>query len=181
MSRELLKSSVRDQFDRNVRHYLQGGPMDDRALLDLIVRLAKPKASDRLLDVACGAGLLVAGFAGAVASAAGVDLSEAMLVEARKNALGLGLVNTRFQQGDGEALPFTDESFDIVTCKLALHYFPDPVHAIGEMWRVARKGATIVLVDRVSSEDSLKQAYLNRIEKLRTPSKVKVYATSEIS
>lgn len=175
-----VKSSVREQFDRNVGHYLHASPMADRELLQTIVGLADPGPGDRTLDVACGAGFLVCAFARQVQYAVGVDLSDAMLTEARKNAGSLGLANTRFQSADAEALPFDNGSFDLISCKLAFHYFPDPERAIGEMKRVVKKGGRLVLVDRVSSEDREKQAYHNRIELLRTPTKVKVYAASEI-
>jgi len=180
MRLESIKSTVQDQFNQNVHHYLHGSPMDDHELLSLIVRLAEPKADHHLLDVACGAGFLVAEFARVVRSVTGVDLSEAMLAEARKKADRLGLGNASFELADVEALPYADESFDIVSCKLALHYFPNPSRAVGEMVRVARKGGRVVLIDRVSSENRHAQAYHNVIEKLRTPAKVKVYSLSEI-
>ncbi len=180
MSLEAIKSAVQDQFNQNVHHYLHGSPMDDHELLSLIVRLAEPKDDYHLLDVACGAGFLAAEFARVVSSVTGVDLSEAMLAEARNNAHQLGFGNISFELADVEALPYADETFDIVSCKLALHYFPNPSRAIGEMVRVARKGGRVVLVDRVSSENRHTQAYHNVIEKLRTPAKVKVYSPSEI-
>ncbi|MBI1921026.1 MAG: class I SAM-dependent methyltransferase [Geobacter sp.] len=177
---ETMKSTVQEQFNRCARHYLENSPMADRVLLELIVRLAKARPEDHTLDVACGAGFLVNEFAPVVRTAVGVDLSPAMLAAARNAAIVLGLANTGFELADGEELPFPDESFDIVTCKLALHYFPDPGRAIGEMKRVAKSGARLVLIDRVASKDGEKQEYHNRIEKLRTPSKVKVYSPTEI-
>jgi ubiquinone/menaquinone biosynthesis C-methylase UbiE len=180
MALESVKAAIRDQFNQCAHHYLASSPMADQALLSLIVRLAGPGPADHVLDVACGAGFLVREFARYAERAAGIDLSAAMLHEAEKASLALGLTNTAFQLSDGESLPFGDATFDIVSCKLALHYFPHPGQAIGEMRRVARKGARIVLVDRVSSENRDEQAYHNRIEKLRTPSKVRVYSTSEI-
>lgn len=180
MSHESLKTSVQDQFNRCAQFYLKGSLMDDQELLNLIVRLVKPQADDQALDVACGAGFLVCKLANSVRRAVGVDLSTVMLSEAGKYALSLGLANTNFQLSDGESLPYADETFDIVSCKLALHYFPNPGRVIGEMKRVAKNGASLVLIDRISSENIQKQEYHNRIEKLRTPSKIKVYSPSEI-
>ncbi len=103
-----------------------------------------------------------------------------MLAEAEKEAQRQGLANTVFHQSDSESLPFADKLFDIVTCKLALHYFPNPNRAVGEMKRVAKSGGRLILIDRVAAEDRQTREFHNRIEKLRTPSKVRVYAPSEI-
>lgn len=174
------KRFIRKQFDLNARHYLQNGPMGDSKLLDRMVQLADPAQTDKVLDVACGAGLLVAAFARSVRSVVGVDLSSVMLCEAEKLSVNLRLTNTEYFLGDCEALEFSDETFDVVTCKLALHYFHDPKGAIAEMKRVTRWGGRIVLADRISSEHLQQQEFHNQVEKLRTPSKTKVYSRSEI-
>lgn len=174
------KRSIQEQFDQQAQHYLQNSPMGDAALLQRIVQLADPAPAAQVLDVACGAGLLVTSFAATARKVFGVDLSRAMLVEAEKRSAALGQRNTDYRLGDGEALPYADQTFDIVSCKLAFHYFHDPQRAIAEMQRVTRRGGRIVLVDRVSAENRQQQKFHNQIEKLRTPSKTKVYARSEI-
>lgn len=180
MNTNTAKSSIREQFNQHVQHYLQNGPMGDSELLNRVVQLADPSPSACVLDVACGAGLLAIAFANSVNKVVGVDLSDAMLAEAQKKAARYNLVNISFQYGDSEAIPFANETFDIVTCKLALHYFQNPDKAMSEIKRVTKSGGRIVLVDRISSENQRQQEYHNQIEKLRTPSKKKVYAPSEI-
>jgi len=103
-----------------------------------------------------------------------------MLHEAHTRAQTLGHHNTAFCQADAEALPFRPGACDLVTCKLAFHYFPHPQVALGEMIRVATPEARVVLIDRVSSEDAEQRAYQNRLEKLRTPSKTYVYSESQL-
>jgi ubiquinone/menaquinone biosynthesis C-methylase UbiE len=175
-----LSHAVQHQFDSCAHHYLGTSPMADKGLLDLIVQLARPEPGDTSLDVACGAGFLVSAFARLVERSEGVDLSSVMLREAENHAGSLGLDNASFRQADSASLPFEDRIFDIVTCKLALHYFPDPGRSIKEMKRVLKQDGRIVLIDRVSTENRPQQEYHNLIEKLRTPSKVKVYSPIEI-
>jgi ubiquinone/menaquinone biosynthesis C-methylase UbiE len=103
-----------------------------------------------------------------------------MLHEARALARTLGRQNIAFCQADAEALPFGTERCDLVTCKLAFHYFPHPQVALAEMVRVATRAARLVLVDRVSPEDLEQRAYQNRLERLRTPSKTYVYSESQL-
>lgn len=103
-----------------------------------------------------------------------------MLHEAHARAQTLGRHNTAFCQADAEALPFGPDACDLVTCKLAFHYFPRPQVALAEMVRVTTHEARVVLIDRVSPEDPERRAYRNRLEKLRTPGKTYVYSESQL-
>ena len=98
----------------------------------------------RVLDVACGTGIVARTAAGLVAptgSVVGVDLNEAMLTVARRVSPSL-----EFRRGDAAALPFPDESFDTALCQLALMFFPDPGAAVGEMARVVRPGGSVAIL-----------------------------------
>jgi SAM-dependent methyltransferase len=103
-----------------------------------------------------------------------------MVSEAHELARTRGHDNTAFCQADTEALPFRDAVCDLVTNKLAFHYFPHPTVALAEMARVATPEARVVLIDRVSPEDPEQRAYQNRLEKLRTPSKTYVDSASQL-
>jgi ubiquinone/menaquinone biosynthesis C-methylase UbiE len=103
-----------------------------------------------------------------------------MVREAHTLARTLNHHNTAFCQADAEALPFRHDVCDLITSKLAFHYFPHPQVALAEMARVATRAARLILIDRVSPEDSEPRAYQNRLEKLRTPSKTYVYSESQL-
>jgi ubiquinone/menaquinone biosynthesis C-methylase UbiE len=171
---------VRDQFDRQVGHYLASSAMADRDMIRAIVTAAPIGPGQRVLDVACGAGFLLRAYRDAGAEVFGVDLSEAMLREAGKT-LGRPAAPDRLVQADAARLPFDAERFDLVTCKLAFHYFPDPRGAIREMVRTCRRSGRLVLIDRVACDDPEQGAAQNRLEKLRTPNKVRVYAEEELA
>src|SRR5882724_10425053 len=103
-----------------------------------------------------------------------------MVLEADTLARTRGHHNTAFCQADVETLPFRNNVCDLITSKLAFHYFPHSQVALGEMVRVATPEARVVLIDRVSPEDQEQRAYQNRLEKLRTPSKTYVYSESQL-
>ena len=103
-----------------------------------------------------------------------------MVREADTLARTLGHHNATFCQADAETLPFHHDMCDLITSKLAFHYFPHPKVALAEMVRVAAREARVVLIDRVSAEDPEQRAYQNRLEKLRTPSKTYVYSESQL-
>lgn len=103
-----------------------------------------------------------------------------MLMEAKTLARSLHLDNIALCQGDAEALPVSAETCDLLTCKLAFHYFPHPQVALQEMRRVTTRTGRVVLIDRVGAEDETKRAYQNQVETLRTPAKTYVYSASQL-
>lgn len=84
----------------------------------------------------------------------GLDFSPAMLALARTRAAELGR-GIDLREGDAQALPFPDESFDTVVCTLGLCGFPDERAAIAEMHRVLRPQGTLLLLDHVGSHHRL--------------------------
>jgi ubiquinone/menaquinone biosynthesis C-methylase UbiE len=104
----------------------------------------------RLLDVACGTGVVARTAADRVGTdqVVGVDLNEAMLIVARRTAPGI-----EWRQGDVTELPFPDASFDAVTCQMALMFVPDVERAFTEMARVARPGGRVAVVVPAALDD----------------------------
>lgn len=101
------------------------------------------KRGQRVLDVACGTGVVartVADRLGGSGSVVGVDINEGMLAVARRVRPEL-----EWRHGDAADLPFPDGSFDVVLCQAALMFFPDPVRALREMARVLEPGGTLGL------------------------------------
>jgi SAM-dependent methyltransferase len=89
----------------------------------------------RLLEVACGAGHVSAAAAARGAIALGMDFVAGMVTEAQQRHPGI-----EFRQGDAEALPFADESFDAIVCSFGIHHFGHPERAIAEAYRVLVPG-----------------------------------------
>jgi demethylmenaquinone methyltransferase / 2-methoxy-6-polyprenyl-1,4-benzoquinol methylase len=106
----------------------------------------------RALDICCGTGDLAFGMARRGASVVGLDFSDRMLqvAEARRRR-DLGVANEdpnpRFIQGDAQALPFPDNSFDAVTVGYGLRNLADWKTGLREMWRVAAPAGRVVVLD----------------------------------
>ncbi len=173
-----IKQSAIKQFGRQAEAYAKGNIFVDVVHLQEVVKRSGVKKNHRVLDIATGAGFLPLEFAKNADIVMGCDLTRNMLLKAREKEKTSGLENTGFLLSDVEALPFPDESFDIVSCRFAFHHFPNPEKALVEMKRVCRK--RIVIVDGVSSEDRDKSLFHNSIEKMRDTSHVRIYALSEI-
>ena len=106
-----------------------------------LLRAAKVAPNMRVLDVATGTGLAAeAALAtvGATGHVTAADLSPAMIETARRR-LG-NAPNASLAVEDGQALSFSDETFDAVTCSLGLMFFPDPSRGVAEFRRVLRSG-----------------------------------------
>jgi len=107
------------------------------------------QASGDVLEVAIGTGRNLALYPRSV-RLTGLDLSPAMLDIARARAAALG-IEVDLREGDAQALPFGDESFDAVVCTLGLCGIPDHRAAIAEMHRVLRPGGKLLLLDHIGS------------------------------
>jgi SAM-dependent methyltransferase len=101
-----------------------------------IAEAAGVEPNQRVLDVACGTGVLARAVAERVkpgGTATGLDINEGMLAVARRKAPAI-----EWRHGAAEALPFDDAAFDVVVSQFGLMFFQDRAQAIGEMLRVLR-------------------------------------------
>jgi demethylmenaquinone methyltransferase/2-methoxy-6-polyprenyl-1,4-benzoquinol methylase len=134
------------------------------------LRLANIQEGQRVLDVACGTGRGTAGLAQAVGSTGKVDaldLSEAMLGQARAKLANMGLKErVHFKQGDARALPYPDESFDLVYNGYMFDLIPLDgfLPILQEMKRVLKPGGKLVLVN-MSKPDERKTFFEKVYEK----------------
>lgn len=102
--------------------------------------------SKTVLDAGCGTGIFSIIFANkGAASVTGIDISRGSLETARQLSNKFGLTNTKFEQKDMLALPYENESFDIVWAWGTVHHTTDPLGAVDELIRVLRKGGSLLL------------------------------------
>jgi ubiquinone/menaquinone biosynthesis C-methylase UbiE len=135
----------------------------------------------KLLDVACGPGVVTAALAPTATSIVAFDATDAMLEKAKRRCAQAGLTNVDFKSGDAEKLPFENAQFDGVVTRLAIHHFAEPQRALNEMFRVLHPGGVAVTVDVVSSEDTEESRLHNAIERLRDHSHVRMLPASELT
>jgi demethylmenaquinone methyltransferase/2-methoxy-6-polyprenyl-1,4-benzoquinol methylase len=134
------------------------------------LRLANVQAAQRVLDVACGTGRGTIGLAQAVGTAGKVDaldLSEAMLEQARTKTAQLGLSSrVHFKQGNARDLPYPDNTFDLVYNGYMFDLIPLDgfLPILNEMGRVLKPGGKLVLVN-MSKPDERKTFFEKIYEK----------------
>lgn len=135
---------------------------------------------DRLLDVAAGTGHAARSLAGRVGIAVAIDLTLEMLKAGKAAAEQQGLANVIFVRGDALALPFLDQSFDVVISRFASHHIKHPDVQLAEMARCLRPGGRLALADIVGDEDPQVAATQDRLERMRDPSHTRTLPISEI-
>src|SRR6266496_3702572 len=108
------QQSILDQFTRQAIPFSTAPSIKDEMALNLLIDASGAGPDDTVLDVACGGGIVVCGFARVVKHATGIDLTPAMLERARKLQQEKGLTNVSWKLGDVLPLPFPDASFSIV-------------------------------------------------------------------
>jgi len=139
----------RRYWDRHAAAYDRQMQFAERHFLDGSRAWVCSQAAGRTLEVAIGTGLNLP-FYPAEIELAGVDLSPAMLAQARRRAAKLGRA-IDLREADALALPFPDASFDTVVCTFGLCAVPDDGRAVAEAVRVLRPGGLLLLADHIVS------------------------------
>lgn len=126
------------EYDRRWSFYI------DASVRETVKRL-EVRSGDRLLDVACGTGVLLGEIAERFPDVrlSGVDLSAEMLAMAR-NRIGAG---ADLQAAPADRLPYASESFDVVVSTNAFHYFRKPDEVVAEFARVLKPEGRVVISD----------------------------------
>jgi SAM-dependent methyltransferase len=109
-----------------------------RPYVDALLDAAAVGSGMRLLDIACGPGLVASSAVARGAMATGMDFSPAMLAVARQRNAAI-----RFDEGDAESLSYGDGTFDAVVSNFGIHHVPRPALALGQAHRVLRGGGRV--------------------------------------
>lgn len=112
-----------------------------------LLEAARLQAGERVLDVACGTGIIArhaAELVGPTGSVTGVDVAPDM-IDVAKSAPNPDGAHIEWHVSDAATLPLADESFDVVLCQMGLMFMPDQATVLAEMRRVLAPGGRLVL------------------------------------
>jgi ubiquinone/menaquinone biosynthesis C-methylase UbiE len=158
--------TIIEQFSQQAVPFAQKPGHSDS--IQVLIEMSGVSGRDQVLDVACGPGLVACAFAPHARQVTGIDITPAMIEQARRLQGEKQLKNLAWQVGDVLPLPFPEASFSVVLTRYSLHHFLHPEVVLAEMVRVCRPGGRVLVADVVLSPEKA-QAY-NRMEKLRDPS-----------
>ncbi|MHB1709256.1 MAG: class I SAM-dependent methyltransferase [Thermoplasmataceae archaeon] len=157
---------VSEFFGKNAEKYAKSLSHAKGEDLSILVSNLPLKKEMSAVDIAAGTGFTSIALADHVSVIAVFDKTLEMLEEAKKLFEGNGKNNAVFVKGDVDALPFLNESFDIVTCRRAAHHFHNKIQFLSEANRVMRKNGYLGLVDMVSPENDDMDLF-NNLERFR--------------
>ena len=141
MDPRLQRRVQRYGWDKAVGRYEESWKAQLEPAQTRMLEVVKLRPGERVLDIACGTGLVTLRAASAVApdgKIVGTDISEEMVTTARE--ISLAVANVSYERGEAEKIAFDDESFDVVLCGLGMMYVPVPQEALSEFRRVLRPG-----------------------------------------
>src|SRR2546426_5013735 len=129
------------------------------------VAWVRPRAGEKVLDLACGPGTQALELVGYGCRVYAVDLAEQMIARAQVARRRRRCPPVHFAVADVEQLPLPGDVFDLVACAFSFADFPAPVQAVAEMCRVTRRGGRVAVLEAVAPEDPAQSAGLDRLER----------------
>lgn len=170
---------VVDQFTQQATAFREFAEMPGQPR-EMVLAATNITPDDAVLDVACGPGVTTCDLAEVALHATGIDLTPAMIEQAKKLQQEKGLSNVAWHIDAVPPLPFDDETFSLVFTRYSFHHFADPLVVLKEMVRVCKSSGRIVVVDVFMTTKEPAEAY-NRMEKLRDPSHVRALLLDELT
>jgi ubiquinone/menaquinone biosynthesis C-methylase UbiE len=165
-SKQAHQEKIIDQFSRQAIPFTQvPGHFD---AMQILIKLSEVCQNDTVLDVACGPGIVACEFAKHAGQVTGMDITPAMIEQAKKRQNELNLENLAWAVGDVVPLPYADNSFSLVITRYSFHHLLAPEKALSEMIRVCRPGGRVMVAD-VAMEATKSETY-DRLEIMRDPS-----------
>ena len=161
------------RFETEARAFKESPFHSDPDRLRSLLDFAAVLPGEEALDIACGPGIVAAGLRERGALVTAVDLTPAMLREAR----GSG---ARLARADALRLPFRDATFDLVLCRNSFHHFPDPQGVAAEAARVLRASGRLVYEDMAAAESLPERDLQETIERLRDRAHARTLPPSEV-
>jgi ubiquinone/menaquinone biosynthesis C-methylase UbiE/glutathione S-transferase len=165
-----MQSASAGQFDERADQYGKSHILADTADIEKAIADLKLRPNTPALDVATGHGHTAIFLAKRGCQVIAGDVSTGMLDRARALAAEQG-VSIDFREHTAEKLPYPDNTFGLVTCRVAAHHFSSPEQFIREAARVLKMYGYLVVIDTTVPDDHVEaHTWMDTVERLRDPS-----------
>lgn len=158
---------VASEFTRQAASFAESATLRADDVTERVAAALGDLSGERVLDVACGPGIMTGALASKAASVVGLDFTAEPLRLAAAKAADH---RAAFVRGLAETAPFPSETFGGAVIRLALHHFENPATILREVRRLLIPGGRLVVLDILTTPDTAQARLHNAIERLRDPS-----------
>jgi len=174
-----LKQLNQQRYAATAEKYVASAVHASGMGLPRLLELADMQPDWHVLDVATGGGHTALHFAPHVGQVIATDFTEKMAQAAQAFIQQQGIENILFCGADAEILPFAPAQFDLITCRVAAHHFPDVFAFVREAQRVLKPDGLLLVHDHVAPANKKVADYVNAYEKLRDPAHARALSQYE--
>lgn len=175
-----MSEQLRAEFGRQAAPMEAAAAFNEQATLQKICAALGPPPVGRVLEMACGPGIVAEQLAVLAEELVCVDATPEMLALARARLERAGRPEVVFMAAFAEALPFANAEFDAIVTRLSFHHFADLKTVLAEIRRVLRPQGRLVVADIVASADHGEARLHNALERLRDPTHVRMLSRPEL-
>jgi ubiquinone/menaquinone biosynthesis C-methylase UbiE len=174
-----MADQVLSEFGRQAANMDASPAFREEQTLQRIRDALGPAPVGRVLELACGPGIVAEVIAPLVSELVCIDATPEMLALAMKRLESSGAANVTFHEAFAEALPFGANEFDAIVTRLSFHHFSDIQAVLGECRRVLRPHGRLITADVISSANREESMLHNALEQLRDPTHVHMFSHQE--
>lgn len=171
--------SSQARFSKFADRYVASSTHAHGQELERLLQIGEPQEDWLALDIATGGGHTAQTFAPFVRRVVASDLTYNMLIAARRHVRKSHLDNIEFCGAQAEWLSFMNETFDLVTCRIAAHHFLNVEVFVSECYRVLKPEGVFLLQDQALPENNTAARAIDVFERMRDPSHNRAYSKSE--
>lgn len=173
------KSLSKERFGKFAAGYVSSIGHAKGAELERLLEIAQPQPNWNVLDIATGGGHTAIKFAPHVNHVEATDITPKMLEQVDNHIASKKLGNITTKIEDAESLSYSDNTFDLVTCRIAPHHFPNVAQFVQEAARVLKPTGLFLMQDQLLSDDVVVAALVEAFETMRDPSHHHAYTESQ--
>lgn len=178
-----INKAVKQQFGKIAKNYVYSPIHSSQADLDFAISIINPFAREldnwTVLDVGTGTGHLAFSLSRYVSLVLATDITPEMLEQLSRQKKERNINNVTIKEADVHDLPYPDNSFNMVTTRMAPHHFHSIEIAIKEMVRVTRPGGLIFVEDVVCPKNQEVAEFFHELEVIRDPSHLRDFSVTE--
>jgi ubiquinone/menaquinone biosynthesis C-methylase UbiE len=174
-----MVEKMQEEFGRQAANMAAAPAFKEEQTLRHISSALGPAPVGRVLEVACGPGIVANAIAPLVNELVCIDATPEMLALAELRLEKSGHSNVTFREAFAESLPFESGEFDVIVTRLSFHHFKDIQAILSEFRRVLRPHGRLVTADVISSSNREESLLHNALEQLRDPTHVHMLSRQE--